>query len=68
MQCQLMKVEGVMELDNYHLAKIIVIIDSERNYLKTSKNQGESLMRKKLFTKSQSTSDKILTTKKYIVT
>lgn len=32
------EVEGVMELDNYHLAKIIVIIDSERNYLKTSKN------------------------------
>lgn len=45
-ECQLINVEGIMELENQCLVTTIVVIDS-------GKRAGESLMRKRIFIWSQ---------------
>lgn len=54
------KCRKMMEFENYHLAKIILITDSGKNSEELLKLGCESLMQKRIFTKSQSTFDKIL--------
>ena len=54
-RCQLINVKGMMELENHHLATIIVIINSAKKRQWRRELRSENLMRNGIFTKCQRT-------------